>query len=83
MIRANRTDTWGSGWGYYVMIDHGDGYATQYAHCDEILVNVGDHVKRGDPIALVGNTGDSYGAHLHFEVWDNGNRIDPLPFLKG
>ena len=83
VIRANRTDTWGSGWGYYVMIDHGDGYATQYAHCDEILVNVGDHVKRGDPIALVGNTGDSYGAHLHFEVWDNGNRIDPLPFLKG
>lgn len=83
VIRVNRTDSWGSGWGYYVMIDHGDGYATQYAHCDEILVNVGDTVKRGDPIALVGDTGDSYGAHLHFEVWDNGTRIDPLPFLKG
>ena len=78
-----RDSSWGSGWGYYVMIDHGDGYATQYAHCDEILVNVGDAVKRGDPIALVGDTGDSYGAHLHFEVWDNGTRIDPLPFLKG
>lgn len=83
VIRANKTDSWGSGWGYHVMIDHGDGYATQYAHCDEILVNVGDHVKRGDTIALVGNTGNSYGAHLHFEVWHYGTRIDPLPFLRG
>ncbi|MCI9273615.1 MAG: peptidoglycan DD-metalloendopeptidase family protein [Clostridiales bacterium] len=83
VIRANKTDSWGSGWGYHVMIDHGDGYATQYAHCDEVLVNVGDHVKRGDTIALVGNTGNSYGAHLHFEVWNNGTRIDPLPFLRG
>lgn len=81
VIRAYWTDDWASGWGYHIMIDHGDGYATLYAHCSQLLVNVGDYVERGQLIAYVGNTGNSFGAHLHFECWYNGVQYDPAPYL--
>lgn len=81
VIRANKTDEWGSGWGYHIMIDHGSGYATQYAHCSQVLVDVGDYVERGQLIGYIGNTGNSFGAHLHFECWYNGVRYDPAPTL--
>lgn len=81
VIRAYWTDDWASGWGYHIMIDHGDGYATLYAHCSQLLVNVGDYVERGQLIAYVGNTGNSFGAHLHFECWYNGVQYNPAPYL--
>lgn len=82
VIKVNSTNKWGSGWGYHVMIDHGDGYATQYAHCSSIDVRVGQHVKAGQVIAKIGNTGHSFGAHLHFETWHNGKRYNPETELK-
>lgn len=77
VIKANSTNSWGSGWGYHVMIDHGNGYATLYAHCSTVNVRVGQQVKGGQVIARIGNTGHSFGAHLHFETWHNGRRYNP------
>lgn len=74
---ANSTDSWGSGWGYYVMINHGNGYSTLYAHCSQVLVSAGQYVEAGQLIAYIGNTGNSYGAHLHFECWYNSTRYNP------
>lgn len=65
-------------YGNYVIIDHGGGQATLYAHCSKILVKVGDKVKQGDVIAKVGTTGYSSGNHLHFEVRINGVAVNPL-----
>ncbi|MBQ7688183.1 MAG: M23 family metallopeptidase [Clostridia bacterium] len=72
-----------SSYGYYVKIDHGNGMQTLYAHCmaGSLLVNVGDHVDAGTPIAKVGMTGYATGPHLHFEVIINGVRVDPKPYL--
>jgi murein DD-endopeptidase MepM/ murein hydrolase activator NlpD len=74
---------WGiAGYGISVMIDHGDGYVTHYAHASQATVSVGDRVEPGDVIALEGSTGDSSGPHLHFEVhkgmW---NRVEPVRWL--
>lgn len=83
VITAYTADTWGYGWGYHVMIGHDDGYATQYAHMSRVAVSTGQYVEKGQIIGYVGNTGDSYGAHLHFELWENGERINPeivLPY---
>ncbi len=70
-----------SGYGYQVIIDHGNGYSTMYAHCAFLYVNEGDKVAKGTPVAGVGSTGYSTGDHLHFEVWENGTPIDPLLFM--
>ena len=72
-----------SSYGYYVKIDHGNGMQTLYGHCLEnsLMVSVGDHVLAGQPIALVGMTGYATGPHLHFEVWIDGTRVDPKPYL--
>lgn len=72
----------GGGYGRYVIIDHGGTYATLYGHCSDITVNVGDRVERGQVIGAVGSTGYSTGFHLHFEVRENGVRINPLPFIS-
>lgn len=69
------------GYGYFIILDHGAGMQTLYAHCSELLVSVGDTVKKGDVIALVGSTGRSTGPHCHFEVRINGKHVDPLPYL--
>ena len=67
------------GYGYHIIIDHKE-YRTLYAHCSELLVKEGENVKQGDIIALSGNTGNSTGPHLHFEVIDlkTKERINPL-----
>ena len=70
------------GYGNVVDIDHGNGYVTRYGHCSQLLVKVGDLVHAGDEIAKVGSTGRSTGAHLHFEVWINGQPVDPKPYLS-
>ena len=72
------TATYHYSYGNYVIIDHGGGQATLYAHCSKILVKVGDKVKQGDVIAKVGTTGYSSGNDLHFEVRINGVAVNPL-----
>lgn len=78
-------------WGNNVYINHGNGVYTRYAHCSRMIVSAGDTVKQGQVIAYVGNTGNvspkptasnpHAGAHLHFEVWVNGTRVNPAPWL--
>lgn len=69
-------------YGSIVKIDHGNGMQTYYAHCSQLLVSAGQHVERGETIALVGSTGRSTGPHLHFEVIINRNSIDPSGLIE-
>lgn len=69
------------GYGNEVVIDHGFGYKTRYAHMQKITVNRGDVLKRGQLIGTVGNTGASTGPHLHYEVIYRGKQVDPMPFM--
>jgi len=72
------------GYGETVVIDHGGGLLTLYAHMSVINADVGEQINRGDIIGAVGSTGLSTGPHLHFEVWVNGSTaVDPLPYLTG
>jgi murein DD-endopeptidase MepM/ murein hydrolase activator NlpD len=70
-----------SGFGKMVEINHGDGFVTRYGHNERTLVSVGETVKRGEPVALMGSTGRSTGPHVHFEVLRNGRQVDPLTFI--
>lgn len=72
----------GSGYGNYIVIDHGDGLATLYAHLKSTNVTTMQQVRAGDRIGGCGSTGTSTGAHLHFEVWINGNHTNPLSYLR-
>ncbi len=70
-----------SGYGELVEINHGDGYVTRYGHHKKLLVEVGDVVKKGEEIGLMGSTGRSTGPHVHFEVLKNGRPENPVAFL--
>lgn len=73
---------WKSGYGYVVMVDHGKGYETLYAHCSRLSVTAGQKVNAGKVIAYVGRTGVATGPHLHFEVRKNGAFKNPLRYFK-
>jgi len=78
-----RADNRASGFGKHVRIDHGFGYVTIYAHMTEYNVRRGQTVKRGDIIGFVGSTGRSQAPHLHYEVWKDRKRINPINFYYG
>lgn len=83
-VRNNCNDFENGSYGNYVLLDHGNGYQTLYGHMEyrSVHVNIGDSVNEGEVIGYMGNTGESFGAHLHFEVRHNGNRIDPYPYIN-
>lgn len=75
---------WPNNWGYgnRVLIDHGNGYQTLYAHLSKVKVSVNQSVKQGDVVGMMGSTGRSTGTHLHFEVRAGGGGLNPLNHLK-
>lgn len=77
--------TYSSSYGYYIVISHGAGNSTMYAHMSKgtFRVSPGDHVTQGQVIGTTGSTGLSTGPHLHYEIRENGESIDPLPYLPG
>ncbi|MBO5768257.1 MAG: M23 family metallopeptidase, partial [Clostridia bacterium] len=77
VVRAD----WYGGYGNCVIIDHGDGIQTLYAHFSKITVKEGDVVKVGDEVGKIGSTGNSTGPHLHFEVHVDGEIVNPLIFV--
>ena len=79
---ANALDSWGGSYGYYVQIDHSSGLQTLYAHCSQICVTQGQQVQAGQVIAYVGHTGRATGNHLHFEVRENGERVDAMSYYQ-
>ncbi len=73
---------WVPSFGQAILVDHGLGYSTLYAHTTGILVKPGDVVKRGDKIATMGSSGRSTGTHLHYEVWKDGQAVNPRHYFK-
>lgn len=81
VIEANNYDSWGMSWGYYVLIYHNGTYTTRYAHLSSVAVSKGQTVSAGQIVGYEGATGNVTGPHLHFEVYQNGTRVDPMAFL--
>ena len=81
VMTATGSDDWGYSWGYYVSIYHDSTYSTLYAHMSSVAVSEGQWVNKGDVIGYVGDTGYSFGDHCHFEVYQNGTRVDPSQFV--
>lgn len=72
---------WNGGYGNHIIIDHGDGMKTLYAHNEKLYVEEGQYIDKGQTIAWMGSTGRSTGNHLHFEVWINGVKYNPMNFF--
>ena len=81
--KVARADNRASGYGNHIRIDHGFGYISLYAHLDKYNVKRGQKVKRGDIIGYVGNTGRSVASHLHYEIFKDKKKINPLNFYYG
>ncbi len=82
-VILSQAQPWYGGYGQCIMVDHGGGVVSLYAHCSKLLVSVGQTVKQGQVIAKVGTTGTSTGNHLHVEVRENGTIVDPLNYIQG
>jgi murein DD-endopeptidase MepM/ murein hydrolase activator NlpD len=80
---VKRADNRSSGYGKHIRIDHGFGYISLYAHLSKYNVRRGQKVKRGDIIGYVGNTGRSVGPHVHYEIFKDNKKINPLNFYYG
>lgn len=81
---ASGVVTWSDkryGYGNMIEINHGKGFVTRYGHNKELLVKIGDTIKKGQSIALMGSTGRSTGPHVHFEVWRDGRTVDPMRYI--
>lgn len=83
VVDANGSDDWGQSWGYYVLIYHNGTYSTRYAHLSSLAVGNGEYVSKGQVVGYEGSTGYSTGPHLHFEIYQNNVRVNPLPFISG
>lgn len=81
--KVTRADNNSSGYGKHIRIDHGYGYISLYGHLSKYNVRIGQKVQRGDLIGFVGSTGRSEAPHLHYEVWKDGERINPINFYYG
>lgn len=69
--------------GNFIVLSHPNGFSSYYKHANKVLKKTGDKIQKGDPIALIGNTGEhSSGPHLHFELWENNIALDPLKYLS-
>ena len=79
---VKKAETGSDGYGYHIIIDHGNGIETLYAHCSELLIEIGQKVDSDTVIAKVGSTGDSTGSHLHIEIRVNGETVDPFAYLS-
>ena len=73
---------WTQQYGYAMVIGHTSGYCSFYGHTQSLFFSAGDEIQQGEPIGLVGTTGVSTAAHLHFEIWKDGKPIDPLTVIK-
>ena len=85
VVVADGVVTWSAdryGYGIMIEVNHGNGYSTRYAHNSENLVEVGDEVKKGQIVAMMGETGRATGPNLHFEVVKNGRRVNPVNFIR-
>ena len=82
IVQKAETNQKESSYGLHLILGHDSVYSTLYAHLSQLKVKTGAHVKAGDTIALSGNTGYSKGAHLHYEIIQEGIQIDPKPYLK-
>lgn len=72
----------GGGWGNYVVINHGDGFSTLYAHMIQYVVSSGEYVEQGEVIGYVGSTGNSNGPHLHFTIYYDGATVNPMDYIR-
>lgn len=81
VTRAYTKDSWGYSWGYHIKINHRKNCDTLYAHLSRVLVQEGQQVRQGDLIGYSGNTGNTTGPHLHFELYLYNNRVDPAPYI--
>ena len=82
IIKTNADNSYGGGYGNYVEINHNNTFISKYAHCETICVELNKYVKKGSIIGYVGSTGDSSGNHLHFEIYENDVRVDPLNYVS-
>ena len=85
-IRATKSGVveysgWIEGYGYTIILNHGDGIKSLYAHSSQLIVSVGNSVQQGETVALIGSTGMSTGPHLHFEIRVNGQPVDPFGYI--
>lgn len=85
-IRATKSGVveysgWIEGYGYTIILNHGNGVTSLYAHASQLIVSVGESVSQGDTVALIGSTGMSTGPHLHFEIRINGQAVDPFGYI--
>ena len=80
---VTRADSRSSGYGKHIRIDHGFGYTTLYGHLNNYNVRRGQKVERGEIIGYVGSTGRSKAPHLHYEVWKDKKKINPINFYTG